>query len=199
MAAGSYSASMSAADLLEHPEVRAQVSPISVEQYHQFPEFNQNGRRTELIRGIVLEKMPKTPLHASIGKVLYDALMPIVPEGYSVRQDQPLTLRESEPEPDVAVVEGTVSDYWESHPTTAVFVIEVAVTSLSLDREKAALYAEAGVEEYWIVRPLDRKIHVYRQPMNDAYLETSTTEGAVTCKAIPGFVVDMAGLVGRRK
>lgn len=186
---------MSAADLLENPELRAQVSAISVEQYHQFPEYNQNGRRTELIRGVVLEKMPKTPLHASIAKLLYDALMVVVPKGYSVRQDQPLTLRESEPEPDVAVVQGTVRDYWESHPRTAVLVIEVAVTSLSLDREKAALYAEAGVEEYWIVRPRDRKIHVYRQPRTGAYLETSTSQdGAVQCRAVPEFTVDVAEL-----
>src|SRR4051812_12174477 len=125
---------MSAADLLDLPEVRRQVSPITVAQYHQFPEFNQNGRRTELVRGVVLEKMPKTPLHASIAKLLYDALLVSVPKGFSVRQDQPLTLAESEPEPDVAVVRGKASEFWEKHPTTAALIIEVAITSVPLDR-----------------------------------------------------------------
>jgi Uma2 family endonuclease len=30
-------------------------------------------------------------------------------------------------------------------------VVEVAVSKPELDRENAALYAEAGVKEYWIV------------------------------------------------
>jgi|GEM_PF-1784418 len=39
--------------ILEIPEVRQRVSPLSVEEYHRLDEFNENGRRTELIRGIV--------------------------------------------------------------------------------------------------------------------------------------------------
>ena len=49
--------SMSA--ILEIPEVRRRVSPLTVEEYHRLDEFNENGRRTELIRGIVIEKMSK--------------------------------------------------------------------------------------------------------------------------------------------
>src|SRR5260221_12171076 len=104
-----------ASQMLEIPEVRAHVSPVAVAQYHQFPEFNENGRRTELIRGVVIEKMPKSPLHASVAKVLYDSLHAAIPAGFSVRQDQPLTLRDSEPEPDLAIVRGSVHDYRTSH------------------------------------------------------------------------------------
>jgi Uma2 family endonuclease len=111
-------------DILDIPEIRARVSPVTVAQYHTFPERNENGRRTELIRGLVLEKMPKTPLHASIAKLLYDKFHDLVPEGFSVRQDQPLTLRDSEPEPDIAIVRGTVRDFWTQHPSTAALVIE---------------------------------------------------------------------------
>ena len=109
--------------MLEIREVRDRISPVAVAQYHQFPEFNENGRRTELIRGVVIEKMPKSPLHASIAKLLYDSLHASVPAGYSVRQDQPLTFRDSEPEPDIAIVSGTVQDYRASHPVTAILVL----------------------------------------------------------------------------
>ena len=177
---------MSAADLLDLPEVRRHFSPISVARYHTFSEFNQNGRRTELVRGVVLEKMPKIPRHASIAKLLYDTLNAAVPKEFSVRQDQPITLSESEPEPDIAVVHGPAGDYWEVHPTTAALIIEIAVTSLDLDREKAAIYAEAGVEEYWIVLPRERKVEVYRQPHRDAYAESVTLEtGLLTPIALP--------------
>jgi len=40
--------------ILEIPEVRQRVSRLSVEEYHRLDEFNNNGRRTELIRGIVI-------------------------------------------------------------------------------------------------------------------------------------------------
>ena len=58
--------------ILEIPEVRQRVSTLSVEEYHRLDEFNEHGRRTELIRGIVIEKMSKSPLHAFLTKRLYD-------------------------------------------------------------------------------------------------------------------------------
>ena len=59
-----------------------------------------------------------------------------------------MTLNDSEPEPDVAVVPGSVEDYRSAHPSTAVLIIEVAVSSEDVDREKAELYASAGIKEY---------------------------------------------------
>ena len=67
---------MSAASkMLEIPAVRDRVSPVTVDQYHQFPEFNENGRRAELRRGLVIKSAPKFPFHASISKLLYDAFL----------------------------------------------------------------------------------------------------------------------------
>ena len=190
---------MSAASLmLDIPEVRARISPVEVAQYHQFPEFNANGRRTELIRGVVIEKMPKSPLHAGVAKLLYDGLNALVPAGFSVRQDQPLTLRDSEPEPDIAIVRGSVQDYWINHPTTASLVIEIAISTVAFDREKASLYAEAGVEEYWIVLPVERRIEVYRQPQDDRYLDHAIVEGdtVLTCGSLPAIQVRLTELLG---
>ncbi len=185
-----------ASQVLEIPEVRARVSPVAVEQYHHFPEFNENGRRTELIRGVIIEKMPKSPLHASIAKLLYDGLHAAVPTGYSVRQDQPLTLRDSEPEPDIAIVRGSVQDYRSSHPVTAALVVEIAISSESLDRQKASLYAEAGVEEYWIVLPLERRVEVYRRPQDGNYLDRSVVEGVapLACAGFPSIGLSLGDL-----
>ena len=77
-------------ELLEIPEFRRRVSPVTVEQYHQFPEFNENGRRTELIRNIVIEKMSRSPLHSGIATHLYDVLHPHIPAGYWLRKEEPL-------------------------------------------------------------------------------------------------------------
>ena len=174
--------------LLEIPEFRRRVSPVTVEQYHQFPEFNENGRRTELIRGIVIEKMSKSPLHCTILRQLSELLRAALPANFVLFQQDPLTLADSEPEPDIAVVRGTVRDFFSHHPTTAALVIEIAVTSATEDRALAALYAEAGVEEYWIVLPRERQIEVHRQPGDGTYAERTVIEGdaILACASVPG-------------
>src|SRR5207249_10457656 len=133
--------------ILEIPEVRQRVSRLSVQEYHQLGEFNENGKRTELIRGIVIEKMSKSPLHSSLGKRLYDRIALKLRKGFIVRRDDPITLADSEPEPDIAVVRGAEKDFFKVHPHTAELVIEVAVSSVALDRANAALYAEARIKE----------------------------------------------------
>src|SRR5437667_7330554 len=78
--------------ILEIPEVRRRLSPLSVHEYHRLGEFNENGRRTELIRGFVIEKTSKSPLHRTIGSLLYDLLLPQLSRGYSIWKEEPLTL-----------------------------------------------------------------------------------------------------------
>ncbi len=159
--------------ILEIPEVRQRVSPLSVEEYHRLSEFNDAGRRTELIRGIVIQKMSKSPLHSALAKRLYYRITALLPPGFIVRREDPLTFMDSEPEPDIAVVRGSESEFFKAHPRTAELVIEVAVASAALDRETASLYAEAGVKEYWIVLGQEKCIEVYRQPENGRYKELS--------------------------
>ena len=177
-------------------EVRQRVSRLTVEEYHRLDEFNQNGRRTELLRGIVIEKMSKTPLHCSIAKRLYDRIIRAVQEGFVVRREDPLTLADSEPEPDVSVVAGVEADFVQRHPTTAELVVEVAVSSLALDRENAALYAEAEVKEYWIVLGTERKVEVYRQPQGGRYEEMRIFESNETleCVSVPSVRVRVSDL-----
>src|SRR5581483_3245608 len=97
-------------------EVRRRVSQLSVEEYHRLDEFNENGKRTELIRGVVIEKMSKSPLHSALGKRLYDLIARSLPAGFVVRREDPLTLTDSEPEPDIAVVRGREEDFFKVHP-----------------------------------------------------------------------------------
>lgn len=188
---------MSAASaILEIPEVRARISPITVAQYHQLPEYNENGRRTELIRGLPIEKMSKTPLHSGVASALYDLLHPQVPSGFWLRKEEPLTLIDSEPEPDLTLVRGTRSDFTTRHPSTAILVVEIAVTSVAEDRSLASLYAEAGVEEYWIVIPMDRRVEVYRRPTGGTYLERNDSAGdtLLTCASLPSVSVRLSEL-----
>ena len=182
--------------ILDIPEVRRRVSPLSVEEYHRLGEYNENGRRTELIRGILLEKMSKSPLHSALAKRLYDLIAKVLPAGFVARREDPLTLADSEPEPDVAVVAGNESDFLERHPNTAELVVEVAISSPVLDRANISLYAEAGVKEYWIVLGRERLIEVYRRLEGSKYAEKQvySVNDKLRCKAAPSIEITVADL-----
>ncbi len=184
-------------DILELPEVRACVSRMSVAEYHLLPLRNENGRRTELIRGIVIEKMSKSPLHSSIGTWLHRTIDRMLPDGYCAWKDEPLTFIDSEPEPDVFVIRGAIKDFTKEHPSTAELAVEVAITSLALDRAKALIYAEAGIKEYWIVIPKQQVVEVYRQPEAGVYREKrvySITE-TIACESLPAIEIAVSEII----
>ena len=182
--------------ILDLPEVRERVSRISVADYHKMDEFTDNGKRTELIRGIVIEKMSKSSLHSWLNSRLFSLIFRQLPEGLIVRKEEPLTLKDSEPEPDVSVVVGHEDDYARAQPTTASLVIEVAVSSVNLDRANAPLYAEANVQEYWIVLAREQRIEVYRQPTDGQYEQklVFSRDQCLTCESVPSITVDLAML-----
>ena len=186
---GDYAPAMSA--ILDLPGARQHVARFSVEDFHRGTEVGPYGKRAELIRGIIFEKPPMSPLHQKLSKRLYDQFLTLRLPGLSVRHESPLTLRDSEPLPAVAVVAGADADFDDRHPSTAELVIEVAVSSEALDRANAALYAEAGVKEYWIVLGARRQIEVYRRPEAGEYRERRLYDGneELVCAGIPALRV----------
>lgn len=128
------------------------------------------GERIELLGGLLVVREPQGGRHAMGVRMVEEALRAAFASGWDVRGQLPVALdAESEPEPDVSVVPGSFRDYPLSHPTRAVLVVEIADSSLALDRgEKAGLYARAGMPEYWIVNLGERALEVYRDPAPDA-------------------------------
>ena len=161
------------ATILDLPEIRERVRRWTVAEYEKLgddPAF----RRTELIRGLIVNKMSKSPLHSRLAKRIYDYFFLHANRNLVVRREDPLRLADSMPEPDIAVVRGPEADYDERHPATAELVVEVAVSSVAPDRENASLYAEAGVAEYWIVLAGAEQVEVYRRPVEGVYREIRT-------------------------
>ena len=178
------------AAILDLPEIRARVFRWTVAEYEKL-EDDLAFRHTELIREIIVNKMSKTALHEFLTDLIAVFLRRTIRPGLLVRQEASLRLADSMPEPDVAVVAGVRGDFRAHKPTTAELVIEGAITSVALDREKALLYAEAGVTEYWIVLGEKKRVEVYRQPVGGIYQDRrtyghgETIEGvAVTTQAV---------------
>jgi Uma2 family endonuclease len=84
-----------------------------------------------------------------------------------VRVQSAVTLVDSEPEPDLAVVREDADGYTTRHPNAAdvELIIEVSDSTLAGDRaDKGRIYARAGILCYWIVNLVDRKVEVYTSP-----------------------------------
>ena len=148
----------------------------------------------ELIGGQLVVAEPQGPYHAAaITRVDY-APRAVVPPGWIVRLQAPVSLdEESEPEPDVAVVPGRPGDYRDSHPTRPVLLVEVAESSLELDRSgKGSLYARADLADYWIVNLSEGVVEVYRDSQPDASAAFGHSYRSVSRLAPPATVVPLA-------
>jgi Uma2 family endonuclease len=140
----------------------------TADRYFELVKEGQIGEddHVELLEGIIVAEPPQDPPHATDTTLVVEALRRAVCGRALIRVQMPLLVgRYSVPEPDVAVVPGTVWDYREAHPTTALLVVEVAASSLLKDRlSKSRIYAAAAISEYWLVNLRDHCVEVFRNP-----------------------------------
>jgi len=142
---------------------------LSVGQYH---EMIRTGILTaddpvELLAGWLVYKMPKNPPHRIATRLAQQALEAVAPAGWYVDAQEPITLNDSEPEPDVMIVRGETRDYRDRHPgpEDVTLIVEVADSTLERDRGvKRLAYARAGIPVYWIINLLEKIVEVYCEP-----------------------------------
>jgi Uma2 family endonuclease len=154
--------------LQEHQAFFERAVPISVEAYHLLYKQGLISEKTELLEGVVIEKMPKDPIHAEIVRRIFEFLEKV--KSFKVLKEDPINLGFSEPEPDIAIV--PKGDYSTAHPKEALLVIEVANSSIALDRAKSSIYAKANIPEYIIVNLQNNILEVYMTPVDGKYTFT---------------------------
>lgn len=147
----------------------ARIWRLSVEQYHEMIRgaILRDGDPVELLDGWLVQKMMHHPPHRLAIGLVHDALEKVVPCGWHLDFQVPITLSTSEPEPDVIVVRGARRDYRDRHPgaSDVPLVIEVADSTLESDETfKKMIYAHAGIPIYWIVNLVRRQLQVYTEP-----------------------------------
>ena len=122
----------------------------------------------ELLDGLLIAREPQGERHTIVLALVRAAIERAFGRGYWVREEKPVALDAlSAPEPDLVVVRGQPRDYLgRGHPSHPLLTVEVAVTSLALDRvRKGALYARAGIEDYWVVNLKADVLEIYREPV----------------------------------
>ena len=172
----------------------------SVEDYHRMIEAGiLNDRRVELLAGEIVEVSPETPIHYNVAKRGVRYLEELLAGRAEVRFNGPITLSDSEPEPDIAIVIPPESRYDERHPgiEDIFWLIEVAKTSLKKDLElKKSIYAIAQIQEYWVLDLLARKITVFREPTNNDYsTKQEMRQGDIAPLAFPDVNVSIEKLL----
>jgi Uma2 family endonuclease len=162
--------------------------------------------RIELLGGALVIREPQGGPHAMGIRMAEEALRRAFATGWDVRVQLPVALDDdSEPEPDVSVVPGSFRDYPQDHPGRAVLIVEIAESSLAVDRAvKGSLYARARGPDYWIVNLGEHVLEVHRDPAADAaaqygwrYASVTTLRAgeALTAHAAPTSPISVVDLI----
>ena len=152
--------------------------------------------RVELVGGVLVQMSPPGPRHASVVEWLTAHLVKASDGAFRVRvQDTFLTADDGFVAPDLMVIEPIARDRL---PDTALLVTEVSYSSRVRDAEKAAGYAAAGVQEYWIVDVDRDELIVHRSPGDGAYTSIERFgPGDVVTPLVDAPAVDVAALLAR--
>ena len=131
--------------------------------------------RLELIEGELINKMGKNRPHVHSAMLLVEWLVQIFGFRF-VNQEVPIDVAPednptNEPQPDVIVLTRESSRFGSNpRPEDLRLVVGIADTSLTFDLgTKAALYARAGIAEYWVLDVARRRLLVHRNAKASGY------------------------------
>ena len=167
------------------PAVLPRQAPITLAMYDRMIAagvFNPaEAHRLELIGGELHMMSPIGDRHAdAVDWLVLWSMQAVDQTKLLLRVQNPLSIpgSESAPQPDIAWV--TLRRYADRRPLPeeVSLLVEVADTSLEFDTTaKAALYAAAGIADYWVVDLVSRAVIVFREPRSGGYESRSTHRG----------------------
>ncbi len=162
----------------------------TVDDYHRMIEAGILAERSvELLAGEICAVAPEGTPHTFRSISLFKRFTKAFGEQAEVRDAHPITLSDSEPEPDIAVVKGTFEDYEYRQPTAedVLLIVEIAHSSLDKDiNQKRLIYAAAGIQDYWVLDLKNARLLVFREPQDGDYqLKTELQQGTLSPLAFP--------------
>jgi len=184
--------------------VTVTLAKWTIEDYHRIIEAGiLDDRPVELLNGEIVEMVPEGIPHSASSTDSRDYLIRVLGDRAIVREGHPITIPEShsEPEPDLAIVEPKSEEYWEHHPypENIFWLIEFSHSSLSKDlNEKAAIYARAGIREYWVVDLRRIAVVVMRDPDGESGTygsQITISEGTIRPIAFPDVEIDLSRIL----
>lgn len=172
----------------------------SIEEWHELVDLGAvAGKPVELLNGEITKVSPEGIEHSYSNQSIADYLRKLLQDRAYIRDAHPITLDDSEPEPDIAIVRLPASIYKQYHPYAEdiYWLIEVAKNTLKTDLEtKFAIYARNGIPEYWVIDLVNKKLIVHTQPSNDSYTQVKELiSGTIAPFSFPDLNIDLDRLL----
>ncbi|WLT38846.1 Uma2 family endonuclease [Synechocystis sp. B12] len=168
----------------------------TVPDYHHLVEQGLlDGKKVELLDGDLVTMAPEGPLHSYTTTTVADYLRQNLRGLALVREAHPITLSQSEPEPDIAIVLAPQERYKERHPQAddIFWLIEIANSTQAYDlNDKKQIYAQEGIPEYWVADLSKRQLFVFWTPDKGDYrLQQTHSEGIIHSQAFPEIKISV--------
>ncbi|HHP7230940.1 MAG TPA: Uma2 family endonuclease [Xenococcaceae cyanobacterium] len=172
----------------------------TLEQWHQLVETGVLARQNvEFIEGEIVEMSPEGIPHSFSNESIGNYLRKLLGEVAIVRERYPITLDNSEPQPDITIVRHPRDIYRTHHPypEDIYLLIEISNSTLKFDLStKAALYARNQISEYWIVDLLNKKLIVHTHPTGNGYSRIDEyRSGTIFCSSFPNIDITLDRLL----
>lgn len=172
----------------------------TLDQYHRAIASGLfDDQPVELLRGDIVSMSPEREPHACYSSDGAEYLRQLLGDRAAVRETKPVTLPDnSEPIPDIALVRSPLRRYLDHHPypDDIFLLIEYSDSSLAKDLgAKKLVYAEAGIQEYWVSDLKNRQLRVFRdRDLGDYQTKQILTEGTVSPLAFQDVIIDVKRL-----
>ena len=180
------------------------IAKWTLEEYHQLVDTGLlANKRVELLRGEIVEMTPEGEPHAYSSTESENYLVRLLGDLALVRPAKPITLpnSQSEPEPDLTIVQPLGREYRRHHPypENIFWLIEYSESSLAKDLDiKTKIYAEVDIPEYWIVNLKNNTLIVFREPQSGQYTSRQDyTNGKISPLAFPDLTLDVSAIIDK--
>lgn len=171
----------------------------TLDRYHQAVEAGVfDDQAVELLDGEIILISPEGIPHAHLSSEGADYLRELLGSRTKIRDGKPITLvNNSEPEPDLCICRPISYANHHPYPEDIFWLIEYSNTSLAKDLEvKRQVYAIANIPEYWVVNLKDRKLVVFRHPIDGIYQsQQKFIEGTIQPLAFPDVAIAIPRLL----
>ena len=172
----------------------------SIEEWHELVDSGLlEGKSVEFLEGEIVKVSPEGVEHRYTNSSLVKYLRTIFDNLAEIQESHPITLDNSEPEPDVAIVRLPETIYKDRHPYSQdiYWLIEISNRTLKTDlNQKKITYARNGIPEYWVIDLVNKKLIIHTQVQNNGYGQiTEYTAGTVSPLAFPNVAIALDRLL----
>lgn len=172
----------------------------SISDWHKLIESGiLDDKNVEFLEGEIISMAPEGIPHSATNREIDEYLRELLKDRAYISQAHPITLINSEPEPDIAILHLPKQNYRTRHPHAEdiYWLIEVSQTTLNFDlTNKAQIYAQNGIAEYWVIDLNNKQVIVHTQPVNNQYQKVKKFKtGSINPIAFPDLEVNLNQLL----